>query len=177
MGVTAYAYRLRQLHLYQALFRSERDQREAQEEFRTTLYSIGDAVITTDTAGRVKQMNPVAEQLTGWAEKEAAGKPIDEVFHVVNEETRGSVENPVNRVLRDGLVVGLANHSLLIARDGTGHAIADSGAPIRNDSGDIIGVVLVFRDQAQERAAQRALQESEERFRRISSISSDIAYS
>ncbi|MBU4233819.1 MAG: PAS domain S-box protein, partial [Proteobacteria bacterium] len=158
-AVTAYGYRQRQANLYQDLYRTERERRQAQEEFRTTLYSIGDAVITTDTEGRVKQMNPEAERLTGWLEAEARGRPNEEVFHILNEETRAPVENPVERVLREGQVVGLANHTLLIARDGAEHPIADSGAPIRDESGAVMGVVLVFRDQTEERAAQRALAE------------------
>ncbi|NMC73667.1 MAG: PAS domain S-box protein, partial [Geobacteraceae bacterium] len=110
-AILAYAYRRRQATLYLDLYRSEREQREAQEEYRTTLYSIGDAVITTDGEGRVRRMNRVAEQLTGWSEAEAAGVPLGEVFHIVNEETRLTVENPVERVLREGQVVGLANHT------------------------------------------------------------------
>ena len=139
--------------------------RESTESFRTTLYSIGDAVISTDNQGRVRQMNPVAERLTGWLEAEARSKPLDEVFQIVNEETRAVVENPAQRVLREGQVVGLANHTLLIARDGTERPIADSGAPIRSAEGEITGVVLVFRDQSAERAAQEALREGERRFR------------
>ena len=162
-GVTAYGYRHRQARLYQDLYRSEREQREAQEQFRTTLYSIGDAVITTDIEGLVKQMNPVAELLTGWLEAEAKGKPLDEVFHIVNEDSRDLVENPVERVLREGIVVGLANHTLLISKEGAERPIADSGAPIRDETGGITGVVLVFRDQTQERMAQQAVKESEER--------------
>ncbi|MBI4642522.1 MAG: PAS domain S-box protein, partial [Deltaproteobacteria bacterium] len=166
-AVTAYCYRQRQFALFKELYRSERERRQAHEEFRITLYSIGDAVITTDTAGLVKQMNHMAEQLTGWPEAEARGRPLEEVFHILNEETRTTVENPVHRVLREGKVVGLANHTLLIARDGTESPIADSGAPIRDESGAIIGVVLVFRDQTQERAAQKALEESENLYRSL----------
>ena len=161
-GVTAYGYRYRQARLYQHLYQSERGQREAQERFRTTLYSIGEAVITTDTGGLVEQMNPVAELLTGWLETEARGKPLLEIFHIVNEDSRKEVENPVKRVLREGHAVVLANHTLLIAKDGTEHAIADSGAPIRDGTGSITGVVLVFRDQTQERMAQEELTKSHE---------------
>lgn len=167
VGVTAYGYRSRQVRLYRSLYRSERERRLAQEEFRTTLYSIGDAVITTDTEGRVKQMNPVAERLTGRPETEAIGKPLDEVFRIVNEESRNVVENPVQRVLREGTVVGLANHTLLIAKDGSERPIADSGAPIRSEDGTTVGVVLVFRDQTQERALERERRESERRYRRL----------
>ena len=164
-AVTAIAYRRRQTGLYRDLYQLERRRREAQEEFRTTLYSIGDAVITTDPKGRIRQMNPVAEQLTGWLEVEARGQTLDTVFHIVNEETHAVVENPVQRVLHEGTVVGLANHTLLVARDGTEHPIADSGAPIRDEDGATTGVVLVFRNQTEERGAEQALRDSERRFR------------
>jgi len=141
--------------------RAEAALREGEERYRATLYSIGDAVIATDQGGRVKQMNPVAEKLTGWTESQASGRPLDEVFRIVNEETHAVVESPVARVLRVGQVVGLASHSLLIGKDGKERPIADSGAPIRNEKGETTGVVLVFRDQTEERAAQKALKESE----------------
>jgi len=140
---------------------------DRQEELRTTLYSIGDAVITTDECGAVRQMNPTAERLTGWRESEARGRDLSEVFFITNEETRAQVESPVRRVLREGVVVGLANHTLLVARDGTERPIADSGAPIRATDGSLKGVVLVFHDQTEERAAARALQRSEERYRSL----------
>ena len=108
-------------------------------------------------------LNPVAETLTGWVNEEARGREVEEVFRIVNEETRRTVESPVARVLRDGVVVGLANHTALIARDGSERPIADSGAPIREAEGAITGVVLVFRDQTEERAAQRALRETASR--------------
>ena len=164
-AITAIAYRRRQTALYRDLYQLERRRREAQEEFRTTLYSIGDAVITTDDLGRVRQMNLVAEQLTGWLETEARGRPLEDVFRIIHEETRAVVESPVQRVLREGRVVGLANHTLLVARGGTERPIADSGAPIRDESGTITGVVLVFRDQTEERSAETALRDSEKRFR------------
>ncbi|HUI71315.1 MAG TPA: PAS domain S-box protein, partial [Spirochaetia bacterium] len=138
-----------------------------EEELRTTLYSIGDAVISTDERGVVRHMNPMAEKLTGWKESEARGRDLAEVFFIANEESRAPIENPVRRVLREGVVVGLANHTLLIARDGTERPIADSGAPIRARDGSLKGVVLVFRDQTEERAAACALQRSEERYRSL----------
>ena len=168
--LTTIVYRRRQTGLYRDLYRLERRRRETQEEFRTTLYSIGDAVITTDSEGRVRQMNPVAEKLTGWPENEAHGKPLADVFRIVNEETHAVVENPVHRVLREGTVVGLANHTLLIARDGTENPIADSGAPIRDESGVITGVVLVFRAQTEERAAEQEMRRNEARLRSLVSI-------
>jgi PAS domain S-box-containing protein len=120
-------------------------------ELRATLYGIGDAVISTDIEGRVARMNPQAEQLTGWTEVDAVGRLLDEVFHIVNEETHQKVESPVTHVLREGDVVGLANHTLLVSKDGREIPIADSGAPIQNEKGGTIGVVLVFRDQSEER--------------------------
>ncbi len=146
---------------------AEKALKESEEFFRTTLYSIGDGVITTDTNGCLRQMNPVAEKLTGWTEAEARGKQLEEIFNIVNEDTRKQVEIPVRRVLREGRVVGLANHTLLISKDYREIPIADSGSPIVNEKGEIIGVVLVFRDQTEERAAQKALMESESRFRQL----------
>ncbi len=175
-AATSLGYRLRQAHLYSALYESERKHREIHEEMRTTLYSIGDAVITTDTKGQVKVMNPVAERLTGWSEAEAKGKPLEEVFHIINEETRAEAQNPVERVLREGVVVGLANHSVLVARDGREIPIADAGSPIHDEKGVITGVVLVFRDQTEERAAARALRANEERFRLASESVNDVIW-
>ena len=129
------------------------------------LVSIGDGVISTDREGRVEFMNAVAVGLTGWPEEEARGRPIGEVFRIINEETRQPAVNPIDRVLREGVVVGLANHTALIARDGTERPIADSGAPVRQGGGDVTGAVLVFRDVSEERRQEEALRQSEERFR------------
>ena len=125
---------------------AERSLHEQRARHQVTLASIGDAVIATDTAGRVTFMNGVAEQCTGWRQREALGKDLSQVFAIVNETTRAPVENPVGKVLSTGTVVGLANHTVLIARDGTETPIDDSGAPIRDEGGAIVGVVLVFRD-------------------------------
>jgi PAS domain S-box-containing protein len=119
--------------------------RMSQERLSTALRSIGDAVIATDRSGRVGFMNPVAEQLTGWTSEEAEGRPLSEVFPILEEETRSPVESPVEQVLRDSTVVGLANHTVLIRRDGTEISIDDSAAPIL-DEGRLAGVILVFRD-------------------------------
>jgi PAS domain S-box-containing protein len=163
-SATASVYRHRQAGLFRHLYESERQQREAQGAFRATLYSIGDGVIATDTEGRVRDMNPMAERLTGWTELEARGRPLEEVFRIVNETTRAPVENPMHAVLRDGMAVGLANHTLLIALDGAERPIADSAAPIRDDRSVVSGVVLVFSDQTAQRTAARALRASVERF-------------
>jgi PAS domain S-box-containing protein len=128
---------------------------ERGELLRVTLGSIGDAVITTDTKGRVTYLNPVAESLTGWEHREAMGRPLDEVFRIVNEETRAAAPNPALRALREGAVVGLANHTILIGKDGVERYIDDSAAPIRDEDGRISGCVLVFRDVSARRRAER----------------------
>jgi PAS domain S-box-containing protein len=132
-----------------------RSRTRAEARFRVTLSSIGDAVIVTDRQGRVSFMNGVAQSLTGWEQREALGKPLPEVFKIVNEQSRKPVENPVTKVLRHGTVVGLANHTLLVAKDGAERPIDDSGAPVRDDRGDITGVVLVFRDVSERRQAEQ----------------------
>jgi PAS domain S-box-containing protein len=139
--------------------------RDAEERLATTLRSIGDGVLATNENARVTIINGVAQQLTGWSEREAIGAAVEDVFHIVNEETRAKVANPIARVLKEGIVVGLANHTLLIARDGTERPIADSGAPIRDEKADIRGAVLIFRDVTQERRAEEALRQSEARLR------------
>jgi PAS domain S-box-containing protein len=132
------------------------------ERFRTTLTSIGDAVIVTDAQGRITLLNPVARTLTGWGE-DAIGRPLEEVFRIVNESTRDAVENPATKVIRQGRVVGLANHTVLIARTGGEVPIDDSGAPIRDGRGRIVGVILVFRDVTERRRAERVTEEADRR--------------
>ncbi len=138
---------------------------EAKELYRTTLLSIGDAVISTDRNGNINQMNKVAEELTGWKFREAKGEGIKRIFKIINEESREEVESPFDKVLKKGAVVGLANHTLLISKDSREIPIADSGAPIKNSNDDIIGVVLVFRDQTEEREQQKKLKENEAKYR------------
>jgi two-component system, cell cycle sensor histidine kinase and response regulator CckA len=128
------------------------------ERLNVTLRSIGDGVITTDNDGRVLIINQAAEKLTGWSQSEAQGKLLSEVFHIINEQTGQLCENPVDKVLQQGVIVELANHTVLISKSGERFAIADSGAPIRSQEGDIIGVVLVFRDQTEEKRSQRQTQ-------------------
>ena len=134
--------------------------RQSEKLFRTTLYSIGDAVITCGLQGNVLNLNTVAEELTGWKESDARGNPIHTIFRIINEDTRETVESPVDKVYSEGRIVGLANHTLLVARDGRETPIADSGAPIYSDDGIITGVVLVFRDQTEERRHQQELEKN-----------------
>jgi PAS domain S-box-containing protein len=131
----------------------------SEQRWATTLASIGDAVFATDAMGRITFMNPVAEQFTGWPLSEARNQPLDQVFKIINEQTRQQVENPVTKVLRTGLVVGLANHTLLIRKDGTEVPIDDSGAPILGADGRAAGVVLVFRDITERKKAEEALRQ------------------
>jgi PAS domain S-box-containing protein len=135
-----------------------REEAEAlQRRLSVTLTSIGDAVIATDPQGKVTFLNPVAETLTGWTAQEAQGKPLVEVFKIINEETRKPAEDPVAKVIQLGKVVGLANHTALISKNGTETSIGDSAAPIRDAAGTLMGVVLVFRDMTEEKKAELAL--------------------
>ncbi len=145
---------------HRARLRYVRELWESKEEFRTTLYSIGDAVITTDVQGRVVHMNPVAQHLTGWPETEAQGRFLQDVFRVTCRDTGALADDPATRVLQAGHVIALAN-TTLTARDGGTRSIIDSGAPIRDAHGAVTGVVLVFRDETAELAAEAAQRESE----------------
>jgi PAS domain S-box-containing protein len=133
--------------------KAERELAAERERLRITLASIGDAVISTDAEGRVTYLNGVAEALTGWTQAEAAGRPLTDVFHIIDELTRQPAENPALQALKAGVVVGLANHTVLIARDGTERPIDDSAAPMMDESGSPVGVVLVFRDVTDRRRA------------------------
>jgi len=144
-------------HEAEAILAAER------ERLRVTLGSIGDGVITTDFEGRVTFVNDVAQQLAGWTQDEAQGAPLEEVFQIVNETTRQPVDNPALRALREGQIVGLANHTILISKDGTERPIDDSAAPIRDQQGVTLGSVLVFRDITGRRRAEHELRASEAR--------------
>jgi PAS domain S-box-containing protein len=133
---------------------------EQRDWLLVTLSSIGDAVITTGGDGRVTFLNPVAESLTGWTQQEAVGQPIDGVFRIINEESRKPVESPAAQALREGRIVKLASPCLLIAKDGKERPFDDSAAPIRNDKGEVAGVVLIFRDISERRKTERALDQA-----------------
>jgi PAS domain S-box-containing protein len=140
---------------------AERKLRESERRFVATLSSIGDAVIATDNQARITFMNPVAEALTGWPQNEAMGLPLPLVFRIVNEDTREAVEDPAARVLRLGTIVGLANHTLLLSRSGRELPIDDSGSPIVDDHGAVIGTVVVFRDLTERRNVEEALRKAQ----------------
>ena len=148
------------LDAFRALEQARDELKRRENYLSMTLDSIGDAVIATDARGRITRMNAVAETLTGWSADEARGRPLPEVFHIVNAHSRNPVDNPVEKVLASGQIIGLANHTVLIARDGHEYQIADSGAPIMDEKGKILGVILVFRDVTREYGQQEALQKS-----------------
>ncbi len=135
-----------------------RDLHHEKERWFVTLKSIGDAVMTTDERGLVTYLNPLAEELTGWRSDEAQGNPVSGVFRIVNEYTRAPVENPVERVLEQGMVVGLANHTLLLCKDGREISIEDSAAPVRDSEGNVQGCVIVFRDVTEKRKLEQRIQ-------------------
>ncbi len=144
------------------------------ERLQVTLEGIGDGVIAVDTSKMVTLMNPVAEHLTGWRSEEAAGKRLDEVFRIIDENTRRPAPDPVARVFAEGRITGLANHVALIARDNSERSIADSAAPIHDPQGNTFGAILVFRDVTDERRQEAALKASEERFRLLAENANDV---
>ena len=150
---------------YRKLAASQLRLTESKNSLAITLQSIGDAVIATDAAGLVTRMNPTAERLTGWVRAQAIGRPLKEIFNIINAESRIVCPNPVQRVMAHGEIVALANHTALIARDGREYQIADSAAPIRNAQDQIVGVVLVFSDVTEKYNSAARLQASEQRFR------------
>ncbi|MAS34369.1 MAG: hypothetical protein CL610_10200 [Anaerolineaceae bacterium] len=150
--------------------------RQQQLEMQITLSSIGDGVIVTDAFGCITFINSVAERLTGWPQADALNQQIESVFHIVNEDTREPTANPLIEALKQGVVVGLANHTVLISRTGEEWPISDSGAPIRDTNNQIIGAVIVFRDVSDERHYQRQLEASEERYRNLVDNATDIIY-
>ncbi len=152
-----------------ALYKHQAEERlrASERRYATTLSSIGDGVIATDSLGQVTFMNPVAEKLTGWSLAEAHGRPLAEIFHIVNQTTRQAVVNPVAKVLREGKVVGLANHTILIGRDGSEIAIDDCASPILDDFNRITGTVLVFQNVSEQRILEQKQQESEQQYRML----------
>lgn len=149
---------------------------QQREWFQVTLSSIGDAVITTDRARKITFLNPVAEKMTGWTVEDALGQPLEAVFKIINEQTREPTANPIEKVLRDGLVVALANDTALIARDGTETSIEDSAAPIKDRNGRITGVVMVFHDVTNRRRTENARRHNEEELRALADSIPQLAW-
>jgi PAS domain S-box-containing protein len=142
----------------------------SEERLAVTIRSIGDGVVVTDDRGCVRRINPIGEALTGWTEAEAVGQPLTSVLVLLNEHTRQPVSNPVERVLREGAIVGLANHTILVAKDGREIPIDDSAGPVRSSDGRIFGAVMVFRDISERRRIERERAESERTNRELASI-------
>ena len=156
VGLVAYLFTCSLIVVFGEAARTAESRAHVRHElFRVTLRSIGDAVITTNNEARITDLNEVAERLTGWSRNKALGQPLERVFNIVNEVTRQPVENPANRSLREGVIVGLANHTVLIKKDGSECPIDDSAAPIRNEQGHVSGCVLIFRDVTAQRLIER----------------------
>jgi len=155
VSVISWFYNIREKNIYKQLLQTKTDLLVAQAGYHTTLQSIGDAVITTDTNGLIQFLNPTAEKLTGWKENEAFNKPLKEVFHIVSEETRMPLESPLEKVIQSGKPTVLPNHTLLISKQGKEIPVADSSAAIKNKNDELAGIVIVFRDYTEERAVQR----------------------
>lgn len=168
-------YNFRQKKIFRELYLKESELSRFREGFKVTLDSLGDAVISVDTDGNIQYLNNVAENLTGWNIDEAKGVQLNKVFNIINEYSREKVDNPVTRILIEGAVIGIANHTILISKNGDERPIADSGAPIKDKNGNVVGVVLVFRDQTNERERQKRIEISEERFRVVMKNSKIIA--
>ncbi len=137
------------------------------EKLFVTIRSVGDGLITTDKKGNVDLMNEISEKLTGWSNEEAKGKPLTEIFNIINEKTKKQIENPAGRVLTENKIIGLSNHTILISKNGTEYNIADSAAPIKDAENNVQGVVLVFRDVTEKYKIEKRLRENEKKFRNI----------
>ncbi|NOZ37580.1 MAG: response regulator [Gammaproteobacteria bacterium] len=172
-----------EIHQLATVFQAVSDERhqafsrlqEREQNLTITLNSIGDAVIATDTEGAITRINPVAETLIGCCASEATGRPLQEVFKIINAQSRKPVASPVEKVLRTGRKIGLANHTLLISLDGSEYQIADSAAPIKNEQGEILGVILVFRDVTQQYQSEESLRRAQ-KMEAIGQLSGGIAH-
>ncbi len=170
------SFALEKIRLDQLRKKTETELRKREKNLEVTLDSIGDAVIVTDKHGLITRMNAIAENLTGWSFSDARNKPLEQVFHIINAITRKPAENPVTKVMQDGQIVGLANHTALIARDGTESQIADSAAPIKDIDGEILGIILVFHDVTEEYRLHEQVKKNAERFQHVHEISGAYAW-
>ncbi len=159
LGIS-YFYILRQKKLFETLLQTE-------VEFKTTIYSLAEAVIITDSLGRVKYLNHVSEELTGWTEAESKDKPFEEVFEIINEITSGKIDNFIKQILNEGKNIDLSSHTLLVSKQGEKISIKGYGSPLKDKKNKIIGSVFVFKDQTKERSIIRKLRESENRYRKM----------
>lgn len=165
------------LCLLMVYFRETRTEfSKSRKNLSITLDSIGDAVITTDIRGKIIRMNSVAEHLTGWKQKQAAGKKLIDIFNIINSKTEQKADDPVEKVLKTGIIAGLANHTMLISKNGKRYHIADSAAPISDDTGSVFGIVLIFRDVTSDYQMREALQQSEEKYRSMMEAINDAVY-
>ncbi|MFA5011231.1 MAG: PAS domain S-box protein [Ignavibacteria bacterium] len=158
-------YNIRQKNIFKELYKTEKSLSNTLDEFRTTLYSIGEAVITSDLYGNVRSINLIAENLTGWKEQDAVGKPLNEVFNIIDEITGEKIDIPFDAALKDGKVINLQRNALLISKKGVKIPISDNRSLIKNENNEITGIVLVFRDQSEERVKLKAIEESEAKYR------------
>ncbi|MCL5992031.1 MAG: PAS domain S-box protein [Bacteroidetes bacterium] len=161
----SYIYSRRQKNIYKDLYSKEKELWQSQEKFKVTLDSVGDGVITTEISGKIEYMNTIAENLTGWKLREARGRILNDVYSIRNEETGEMEINAFRKVVEHGIVKELANHTILISKTGKEIPLMDTGAPIYNTDGSMIGIVLVFQDETGKRLQRKLLKESEERYR------------
>ena len=174
--ITAWIYHYRQRNIYKELYTKQALLNFREEELRSTLYSIGEGVITTDKNGYIENLNPAAAVMTGWSEDSARHKKVNEVIRIIHEDSRDLLENPANQVLRKEKVVELTDHAVLVTREDFEIPIAYNAAPIKDQKGEVLGVVLVIRNQTDQRARQKALEESEEKYRRIANNITDVVW-
>lgn len=174
--ITAWIYHYRQRNIYKELYTKQALLNFREEELRSTLYSIGEGVITTDNNGYIENLNPSADVMTGWSEDAARHNKVAEVIRIIHEDSLEPMENPVEQVLREGKMVELTDHAVLLNRENTGIPIAYNAAPIKDEKGNVLGVVLVISNQTDQRARQKALEESEEKYRRIAMNVTDVVW-
>ncbi|MGV1100831.1 PAS domain-containing hybrid sensor histidine kinase/response regulator [Thiovibrio sp. JS02] len=173
-GMVFYRLEKRRAASFIALRKAHQTIRNSERWLKTTMRSLGDGLIVTDTRGKVTYLNPIAEHLTGWPQEEAQGEDIEKVFHIINETTRQPAEHPVRQVIKKKYIVGLANHTLLLSRDGHEYPIADSGAPIIDDQGNMMGIVMVFHDISARRQVEKELLKSKEQWEKSFNAIEDI---